>query len=226
METEINRELFQNAFEGLWQNVADFIPKLVVAIVVFLIGWIIAVLLGKVAWHIVKAIRLDKGLERIGFKQVWERSGHKLDTPLFFYELVKWFFIIMFLMVATDILDLQVVTEFLRTVVLYLPNVFVAAIVLLMGILLAGFVEKVVRASVKTAQFAAANTIAAIAKWAVLVFTFLLALSQLEVGKDIVGMVTIGIVAAAAIAFGLAFGLGGKDHAHEVITKMRKHVNE
>jgi len=223
---EIDVSLFREALATLWNNVASFVPNLIAAIVVFLIGWIVAVLLGKVAWHIVKAIRLDNGLEKIGFRQVWERSGHKLDTPFLFYELVKWFFIIVSLMIATDILGLDAVTQFLREVVTYLPNVFIAAIVLLIGVLVASFAEKLVRASVKTAQFRSANVLAAIARWAVLVFSFLIALDQLGIGEDIVLMVTIGLVSAGAIAFGLAFGLGGKAHAEDVIAKMRKHVKD
>lgn len=219
-------DIVRSSLLTLWSNVAGFLPRLVAAIVVFLIGWLIAVLLGKLAWHIVRVIRLDRGLDGIGFKKVWERSGYKLNSPFFFYELVKWFFIIVFLMAATDILGLSQVTEFLRSVVSYLPNVFVAAFVLLIGVLVARFVEGVVRASVRAAQLASANVLASIAKWAIVIFSLLVALSQLRIADDVIRIVITGLVAAGAIAVGLAFGLGGRAHADDWISKMRRHVSE
>ncbi|MBI2063527.1 MAG: hypothetical protein HYT65_00850 [Candidatus Yanofskybacteria bacterium] len=210
----------------LWGNVAGFLPRLVAAIVVFLVGWLVAVLIAKVVWHIVRLVRLDRALESVGFRRVWERSGYKMNSPLFFYELTKWFFIAVFLMAATDILGLVQVTEFLRSVVGYLPNVFVAAFVLLIGILVARFLEGLVRGSVKAAQLASANMLGSLTKWAVIIFSLLIALSQLMVAEEVIRIVIMGIVAGGAIAFGLAFGLGGRMHAEELIGKMRKHIGE
>ena len=210
----------------LWGNVAGFLPRLVAAIVVFLVGWLVAVLVAKLVWHVVKLVRLDRALESIGFRRVWERSGYKLNSPLFFYELVKWFFAIVFLMAATNILGLVQVTEFLRSVVYYLPNVFVAAFVLLIGVLVARFLEGLVRGSVKEAQLTSANFLGSLTKWAVLVFSFLIALKQLKVADEIIRIVVIGLVAAGALGLGLSFGLGGRTHADEFIGKMRRHVGE
>src|SRR3989338_7368274 len=150
-------DIVRESLLTLWTGVAGFVPRLVAAIVVFLIGWLIAVLLARVAWHIVKVLRVDSALTRVGFKQAWERGGFRLDTPKFFYELVKWFFVVVFLMATTNILRLDQVTEFLGTVVFYLPNVIVAAIILLIGILVAKFLEGLVRASVKAAGVGSAN---------------------------------------------------------------------
>lgn len=210
----------------LWGNVAGFLPRLVAAIVVFLVGWLVAVLVAKLAWHVVRIVKLDRALESVGFRRVWERSGYKLNSPLFFYELVKWFFTIVFLMAATNILGLVQVTEFLRSVVYYLPNVFVAAFVLIIGVLVARFVEGLVRGSVKAAQLASANFLGSLAKWSVLVFSLLIALSQLKVADEVIRIIVMGLVAAGALGLGLAFGLGGKSHADEFIGKMRRHVGE
>lgn len=225
-ETVAASDLVRGSLLGLWQDVAGFLPQLIAAIVVFLVGWLIAVLIAKVAWHIIRAIQLDRGLEAVGFKKVWERSGYKLNSPYFFYELVKWFFIVVFLMAATDILGLSQVTMFLSTVVSYLPNVFVAAFVLLIGALVARFLEGVVRGSVRATELASANFLATLARWSVLVFSMLVALDQLNVADEIIRIVITGLVAAASLALGLAFGLGGKGHADDFITKMRKHMSE
>jgi len=226
LEAVVASDIVRESLLTLWGKVAGFVPQLIAAIVVFLVGWLIAILLGKLAWHIVRAIRLDQGLEAIGFKKVWERSGYKLNTPLFFYELVKWFFIIVFLMAATDILNLVQVTQFLRTVVSYIPNVIIAALVLLIGALVARFLEGLVRGSIKAAQLVSANVLGSITKWAVLIFSLLVALNQLRVADEIIRIVIIGLVGATSLALGLAFGLGGKAHAEEFIGKMRRHVEE
>src|SRR3989344_698519 len=220
--SDIVRELLLT----LWTGVAGFVPRFVAAIIVFLVGWLIAVLLGKVAWQIVKALRVDSALTKVGFRQAWEKGGFRLDTPKFFYELVKWFFIVVFLMAATNILRLDQVTEFLRTVVSYLPNVMVAVIILLIGILVAKFLEGLVRASVKAAGLVSANFLGALTRWAVFVFTLLVSLAQLRVADDIIRIVVVGFVAAAALALGLSFGLGGVKHADEMIGKLRRRIED
>ena len=129
-------------------------------------------------------------------------------------------------MAATNILGLDQVTEFLRTVVFYLPNVIVAAVVLLIGILVAKFLENFVRASVKAAGLVSANFLAEAAKWSVFIFSLLIALSQLRVAEDIIRIVIIGVVSAGALAAGLAFGLGGVKHADELIGGLRERIEE
>ncbi len=225
-ETIAVSDIVKGSLLGLWGNVAGFLPRLVAAIVVFLVGWLIAVLIGKLVWHLVKTVQLDRGLENIGFRKVWERSGYKLNSAFFFYELVKWFFVVVFLMAATDILGLSQVTQFLSTVVLYIPNVIVAAFVLLIGALVAKFLEGLVRGSVKAADLVSANFLAMMTRWAVLIFSWLVALDQLNVASEIIRIVVMGVVAAGALALGLAFGLGGRGHADDFISKMRKHISE
>lgn len=219
-------DIVRTSLTTLWSGVAGFVPKLIAAVVVFLIGWVIAMLLGKVAYHIVKVLHVDSALTKVGFRRAWEKSGFRLDTPHVFYELVKWFFIIVFLMAATNILGLGEVSEFLRTVVFYLPNVIVAAIILLIGILVAKFLEGLVRASVKAAGLVSANFLGALTKWAVFIFSLLVALSQLGVADDIIRIVVVGFVAAGALAAGLSFGLGGVKHADEMIGNLKRRISE
>ncbi len=219
-------DIVQSSLLTLWSGVAGFAPRLVAALIVLVIGWLIAVLLGRVAYHIIRVIRLDSALTRVGFRQAWERSGFRLNSPLFFYELIKWFFVIVFLMAATNILGLDQVSQFLATVVLYVPNVIVAAFILLIGILVAKFMEGAVRASVRTAGLASANFLGTLTRWAIFVFSFLIALAQLEVAADVIRICIIGLVAAFSIAIGLSFGLGGSKHADELIGSLRKKIED
>lgn len=219
-------DIIRTSLLTLWGNVAGFVPKLVAAIIVFLVGWLVALLLGKVAYHLIKVLQINRALEGLGFKSALERGGIRLDAPKFFDELVKWFFIVVFLMAATEIVGLTQVTEFLRTVVFYIPNVVVAAFVVLIGVLVARFLEHAVRVSVKAAKLASANFLATLVKWSVLVFAFLIALDQLKVAPEIIRIFIIGIVAMVAIAGGLAFGLGAQTHASEWLTNLRRKLSD
>jgi len=219
-------DIVRSSLLTLWGGVALFLPRFIAAVVVFLVGWLIAELLGKLAYHVVKILHLDNALSKVGFRQAWERSGFRLNTPMLFYELVKWFFVVVFLMAATNIMGLIQVSEFLRTVVFYLPNVIVAAVILLIGILVAKFSEGLVKASVKAAGLMSANFLGALAKWAVFVFSLLIALAQLKVADDIIKIVITGLIAAGALAMGLAFGLGGVKHAEQMIGDLRRRIEE
>ena len=219
-------DIVRSSLLALWGGVALFLPRFIAAIVVFLVGWLIAELLGKLAYHVVKILHVDNALGRVGFRQAWERSGFKLNTPMLFYELVKWFFVAVFLMAATNILGLGQVSEFLRTVVFYLPNVIVAMVILLIGILVAKFLEGLVKASVKAAGLMSANFLGALTKWAVFTFSLLIALAQLKVADDIIKIVITGLIAAGALAMGLAFGLGGVKHAEQMIGDLRRRIEE
>ncbi|MEK7659335.1 MAG: hypothetical protein AAB338_01615 [Patescibacteria group bacterium] len=219
-------DIVRESLLTLWSSVAVFVPKLVAAVVVFLIGWLIAVMLGRVAFHVIKVLQINRALEGLGFKEAMERGGLRLDTPKFFDELVKWFFIVVFLMAATNIVGLTQVTEFLSMVVFYLPNVIVAALVLLIGVLLARFLEHSVRTSVKAARLSSANFLALLARWSVLIFSFLIALDQLKVAPELIRIFMMGVVAMIAIAGGLALGLGGRDLAGEWLADLKKKIRD
>ena len=217
-------DIVRSSLLTLWGGVALFLPRFIAAVVVFLVGWLIAELLGKLAYHVVRVLHVDNALSRVGFRQAWEKSGFRLNTPVLFYELVKWFFVVVFLMAATNILGLGQVSEFLRTVVFYIPNVIVAMVILLIGILVAKFLEGLVKASVKAAGLMSANFLGSLTKWAVFVFSLLIALAQLKVADDIIKIVITGLIAASALAMGLAFGLGGVKHAEQVLGDLKRRI--
>lgn len=219
-------DVVRSSLLNVWGDVIGFMPRLIAAIVVFLVGWLVAVIIGKFVWYIVKSVQLDRGLESLGIKRLLDRTGYTLNTPYFFYELVKWFFIIVFVMAATNIIGLTEVADFLGTIVLYLPNVFIASFILVIGALVAHFLQSLVRSSVRAARLKSANALGLVVKWAVLVFSLLVALSQLGVAQEIIRIIITGIVAAATIAFGLSFGLGGRSHADDFIGSIRKHLKE
>jgi hypothetical protein len=218
-------EILFDSLKSIWQSFIGFLPTFLAALIVFIIGWLIAIFLGKVASRIIKTIKLDLLLSKLGFKKALAKAKLKLDSGKFFEELVKWFFIIVFLMTAVDILGLREITLFLKSILLYLPNVIIAAVVLLAAAVIANFMQRVVKASADTAGLASSATVAGIVKWAILIFGFVIALTQLGIAP-IIQTVVIGLIGMLALAGGLAFGLGGKDLAARILEKIRQDLSE
>ena len=224
-------DVWRESLQGLWfglvgaQGEPGFLPKLLLAIVVFLIGWLIAAMIEKAIAHVIRSIKLDKLLSSAGVEKVLSKAGFKLDSGLFIGALVKWFLIIVFLVASLDILGLSEVTQFLREVVLtYLPNVIVAVLVLVIGAIIAEFLEKVIAGSAKAAEVKSWNFLGSVAKWAVWVFAIIIALAQLGIAPQFLQILFTGFVAMLALAAGLAFGIGGKDHASKALDKLREGI--
>jgi len=211
---------------NLWERFMNFLPSLVGAVLVFVAGWIVAVALGKVVEHIFKMIKVDDALEKAGTKGRFKKVGVEINVAKFLGGLVKWFLILVFLMAATDILKLVQVTNFLNSIVLYLPNVVVAAVILAVAFLVANFAFAVVKGSTKVAGIVSATLLATIAKWAIVIFGFLAALIQLGIAASLINTLFIGFVAMLALAGGLAFGLGGKEEAAAILKKIRQEITE
>jgi hypothetical protein len=211
---------------NLWDRFVSFLPALVGAILVFVAGWIVAVALGKAVEHIVKIIRIDDVFEKAGTKARIRKAGVDFNIAKFFGGLVKWFLILVFLMAATDILHLTQVTGFLNSIILYLPNVIVAAVILAVAFLVGNFVYALIKGSTKVAGIVSATLLGTVAKWAIVIFGFLAALIQLGIASSLINTIFIGIIAMLALAGGLAFGLGGKEEAGLILKKLRHEITE
>lgn len=214
------------SFQNLWGGVIAFIPKFLIALIIFIIGWIIAVSLGKVAAQIIRLAKIDSVFHNLGFQEPIERAGFKLDVGAFIGGLIRWFFIVVFLVAAVDVLGLEQVNEFLASVVLvYIPNVIVAAIILVAAAMLADVMQKIVVGSAKAAHLPSSDFLGGITKWAIWIFALLAALFQLGIAGPFVQTLFTGFIAALAIALGLAFGLGGKESAARFIAKLGSDIS-
>jgi len=213
------------SLQQVWTSVAGFIPLLVGALIVFILGWIIAVAIGRLVEEIIKALRVDQLVVKLSIHKVWERAGWKTDTGGFIGGLVKWFLIVVFLLAAVNILGLTQVSDFLTSVVLYIPNVVVAAFILVIAAVVADVVEKVVRGSVEAAGYKG-SVAAMVVRWAIWVFAIVAALMQLGIAVALVQTLITGVVAVLVVSLGLAFGLGGRDAAADLIHKVRSDLRK
>lgn len=216
-------ELLQYSFQSMWLEVVQVAPKIIIALLIILAGVIVAAALKKVVSSIVSHLQVDKALNAAGLGSLVERAGYTLNTGIFLGTLVKWFIIILFFVVALDVLNLQEATNFLSAVVLsFLPNVIVAVIILLGSIVIANVVAKTVTATADAAGMPSSFMIGRFVKVSIIVFAVLAALNQMRVAPELVQMLFAGIVFALSLALGLAFGLGGRETAARYLDRYTK----
>jgi len=212
------------SLQNLWVEFASFVPNLIGAIVVLVIGLIVAAGLGALVEKIFEALRLDMFLEKLGVKPFFDRAGMKLRAAYFLGRLIYWFVVIAFLLAVSDSLGLFALSSFLSAILAYIPNVIAAVLILLAALVLGGFLKRIVTASVLSAQLHAAKFLGTLTWWAVVVFGLLAALEQLNIAAAIIQSIVTGFIAMVALAGGLAFGLGGKDYANHLLGKLREHT--
>lgn len=219
-------DVLTDSFQNLGRAVVYYLPNIVIAILIVVLGWALGALVGRVVARIVNTMKLDEALRRAGIDDVVKRGGLTLNTGRFLGALVKWFVIIVFLVAAFDVLGLHQVNVFLQQVVLgYLPQVIVAVLILLVGGVLGDFMQRVVTTSSRTAEVRTAHLLGNIAKWAIWVFAFLVALSHLGIAEEFITTLFTGVVVAISLALGLSFGLGGQEAATRFIERTRNEIS-
>ncbi len=203
-------------------NTARFLPNLIAAIIIFAVGVIIAVLVKNALVKILEAVGIESLLSKTVIPEALKSVGTGVTTTSLIGELVRWFIILIFLIPAADQLGLGAVNEILTAILLYIPNVVVAVIIVAVGAVFAKIARDLVTATAAGLGTQAAGIIGQVARWSIFIFAFLAALNQLGVATDLIRILFTGLIAMAAIAGGLAFGLGGKETAEAILRKLRK----
>jgi hypothetical protein len=209
------------SLQNLWWGTVNYLPNIVGAFVVLVIGLIVAAGLAALVEKILEGVRLDALLEKVGLKPIFERAGLRLRAAYFFGKLVYWFVIIAFLLAVADSLQLYALSQFLSSILGYLPNIIAAVLIMLAALVLAHFLRRVVTASVMSAKLHSGLFLGTVTWWAIVVFGFLTALTQLNIAAQIIQTIITGFIAMLALAGGLAFGLGGKDYASHLLNKLK-----
>lgn len=213
-----------SSLQDLWVSFVGVLGNIVGALVVLIIGLVVATGLAALVERVVTLVKLDKALVSLGLKEYFDRAGIQINSGKFLGKLVYWFLVVVFLLAATDILGFYSLSNFLREALLYIPNVIVAVLIMLATFVIGNFMRNLVRASVKGAKLHASNFLSSLTWWAVVVFGLLTALSQLGIAVSIINAVITGIVAMLALAGGIAFGIGGKEYASHLIEKFRGNI--
>jgi len=199
---------------------AAFLPNILSGTIVLLLGILVASIGKNIFVGIFKALRLEAYFKRYGIPE----AKDEFNWTNILAEIIRWFIIILFLIPTAEIWGLPQVARILNTFLLYIPNVFVAAIIGLVGLVFARLAYDVVAASTKQLSPDVSKTIASSVRVAITIFVLLAVFNQLGVAQDLIRILFTGIVAMLAIAGGIAFGLGGKDLARTLLEGIRKKI--
>ncbi len=211
-----------DALEKLWLGFLVWLPKIIGAVIIFLIGWLIASAIGRVVTEILKKLKFNRIFEKGVWKEALEKAEFKVDASGFIGAICKWVLVIVFLSAAVEVLGFVQFTALLNKILAYLPNVVVAALIFVVAVIIAELLEKIVRATVESTKISYGHIAGSIVKWSIWIFAILAILMQLKIASQFVLSLFTGFVAMVAIAGGIAFGLGGKDLATEILESLRK----
>ncbi len=214
------------ALQGAWRGFLMFLPRLIGALVVLIIGWFLAVGLGKLIAEILKQLKFDKIFERAGWREALQKAELKVNPSEFIGAICKWILIIVFLLASVEILGFVQFAVFLKGVVTWLPNLIVASAIFVVTVIVTDILEKVLKASVRKMGVAYAGFLGVSVRWAIYIFATLAILLQLGVTPTIIDTLIKGFVGMITLALGLAFGLGGKDAATQFIGEIKEKISE
>jgi hypothetical protein len=202
---------------GALADFMAFIPKLLGALVILLVGWLIAKAVQALVTKGLQVVRFNQIADRAEIDQFLVRAGVHADPASVVGRLAYWFLMLIFFVAAFSALGLPQVSGVLEQIIGFIPNLVVALVILLLGALAANFVANLVRGTTGTARVGDPDLLATIARSAILVFAVLMAFDQLEIAPTIVNTLWMALIGMVAVAGALAFGLGGRDLAGRLL---------
>jgi hypothetical protein len=198
------------------QNFLGFLPALIGALLILILGWIISGLLAGLVERGLKAIGFERAAQSTGISGFIERSGSSWTASAIVAEIVKWFIRLLAIQAAASVLGLTQISQIITAIMLWLPNLVVAIVIVVIGALIAKFVSGLVRGSTSQMGFTNPDLLASVAYYAIVVFAVMAAIDQLGIAETVVDTLFIGLVATVVLAAGLAFGLGGQQTAAQI----------
>ena len=206
-----------SAMSSLWASVAAFIPRLFGALVVVLLGFIVAKLLDTLLSKVLAKVGLDRLMAGTGLTKLLSRAGIRIPVSALIGKVVYWFVLLIFLVSAAESLGLERVSATLDMLALYVPKVFGAALILLAGVLLAQVLSGLVRGAAEGVGLDYANGLARMAQGLVIIISISVAIGQLEVKTELLNYVIAIVLITVGLAVALAFGLGSRELVTQIL---------
>lgn len=197
----------------------DAIPKIIGFLIILILGWIVASIIAGVAAAVLRTVRFNDLAARAGLTDFVHKMGVNRDASGTLADIAKWFIRLIVLVVAFDALGLPAVSQVLNQMLAWLPQLAVALVVLVITGLLANAAADLVRGSSSEAGFSNPNLLSGLTRVTIWAFGIIVAVNQIGVASTLVNTLFMGFVGALALALGLAFGLGGRDTAGEIVQK-------
>lgn len=217
MELDLWTQSLVTAMTALWTKVANFIPNLFGALVVVLLGFLVAKLLDALLSRVLAKLGLDRLMAGTGLTKLMGRVGIRVPISTLVGKIVYWFVLLVFFVSAAESLGLERVSATLDVLALYLPKVFGAVLVLLVGVLLAQLVNGIVRGAAEGVGIEYAGGLGRVAQWLVIVISISVAISQLEIKTDLLNHVIVIALITVGLAVALAMGLGSREIAGQIL---------
>jgi mechanosensitive ion channel-like protein len=199
-----------------------FLPSFFGALIIFLVGLILAKWGRSLIVKILGAIKLDNLLRKGGLEPFFNKAEIRVKTEVVIGEITHWLIIIVFFMAAINVLGLTTVSGVLSTLLGFLPNIISAVLVLTVGVLLAGFVENLVKGTVNQVDKKTSRLLSKVASYLVVIVASLAAINELGIAQSLINTLFIGVVATLTLGVGLAIGLGAKDLVGQLLTDWYK----
>jgi hypothetical protein len=219
-------DALNQTFNSFAPAAVEFVLYLIAALIIFAVGWVVGSFVGGLIEKLFGVIKVDTALRQAGVEEALRRGDIRLNSGAFVGGLVKWFVIAVFFLSALQVFGLTQVNAYLADVVVgYLPHVIVAVLILLASIIIAEVVQKSVAGAAATAHLRSSKVLGVVTKWAIIVFAILAALVELNIAASLIQILFIGIVSALSLAFGLAFGLGGRDAAARALDRSMNNMS-
>ncbi len=219
MEEQI--QILLESSQELLNGIARAIPQIIGAILILLIGWIVAKLVKKLFVKLLKLVRLNYLTDKSGIEKFLKEGGVKITAIDLIGSLIYWIIMLIVIMASLNTLQLTSASELFNEIVLYIPNIIVAIVVLLLGIYAAKFVSQAIGVTLKNMNDKTVHMIEKLTYYAIVILTIFIVLSQLNIAEDILNIAFFSLFGALCLAFGLAFGLGGKDFAADLLKKLK-----
>jgi hypothetical protein len=225
-------EIISEALKGFWISFINFIPNLLVAIIVFIIGWIVAVIIAKIISQILQRLQFNRLFEKASWREALEKAEIKVNPAEFIGAIFKWVLVILVILISLQILlGLQDLSDnpfklLLDKFLIWIPNFVVAIVIFVVAVIVADLLDKIIVASVNRIGVEYVGMLGIIVRWIIYILAGLAILNQLEVAPALINTLIIAFFGMIALAFGLAFGLGGKDTAAKLIEDLRRKIAE
>ncbi len=226
MEVQNVQDALLIAFSNVLTNLISYIPILIAAGLVIFVGAVVGRWARWIVIKILESVKLSKFLKDSPVEKFLEKAEITTKIEYAIGNTVRWLVLLIFFIAAVNLLGLTTVSHFLSSILGYIPNVISAALILMVGTLVAGLVESFIKGSVSHISVSTGRLVSKVGSYIVMVFTILAAFAELGIAETLINTLFIGFVAMLALGFGLAFGLGAKDLVSKILEEWYKNLKK
>lgn len=214
------------ALTTLWESFLLFLPDLVMGLILLTLGWFIAMGLGLVVTQVLKKAKFDDLLEKAEWKEAMQKAKISIHASKFVGSVTKWVVYLFFIWAAVGVFGLNHLVRFMENILGYIPNIIVAVLIFVIAVMLADLLAKIVVVATERVKFKHTIMAGEIVRWSIWIFAGFAILIELGIAREMLSTLFTGIIALMVIAGGIAFGLGGKDMATDILREGKRKFKE